>query len=137
MRICGLLLTNLGSQIHESVSRIEATMNANFFFFFLMFPFEHQNASVQIKSVLIHDFMYTRNTMLCSQCLRKWGFRRCEDICWIKTNKNNPGKTKALDPKAVFQRTKVQHIHLTVLILLQRLLFLNFSLKCVISSRES
>uniref|UniRef100_A0A8D3DB21 N(6)-adenosine-methyltransferase non-catalytic subunit METTL14 n=1 Tax=Scophthalmus maximus TaxID=52904 RepID=A0A8D3DB21_SCOMX len=39
-------------------------------------------------------------------CLRKWGFRRCEDICWIKTNKNNPGKTKALDPKAVFQRTK-------------------------------
>lgn len=41
------------------------------------------------------------------QCLRKWGFRRCEDICWIKTNKNNPGKTKTLDPKAVFQRTKV------------------------------
>lgn len=41
------------------------------------------------------------------QCLRKWGFRRCEDICWIKTNKNNPGKTKAMDPKAVFQRTKV------------------------------
>ncbi|KAG9337094.1 hypothetical protein JZ751_029762 [Albula glossodonta] len=36
----------------------------------------------------------------------KWGFRRCEDICWIKTNKNNPGKTKTLDPKAVFQRTK-------------------------------
>lgn len=44
------------------------------------------------------------------QCLRKWGFRRCEDICWIKTNKNNPGKTKALDPKAVFQRTKVDDI---------------------------
>ena len=20
------------------------------------------------------------------QCLQKWGFRRCEDICWIKTN---------------------------------------------------
>ncbi|KAJ8247410.1 hypothetical protein GJAV_G00246080 [Gymnothorax javanicus] len=39
-------------------------------------------------------------------CLRKWGFRRCEDICWIKTNKDNPGKTKTLDPKAVFQRTK-------------------------------
>ncbi|KAJ8339764.1 hypothetical protein SKAU_G00343970 [Synaphobranchus kaupii] len=39
-------------------------------------------------------------------CLRKWGFRRCEDICWIKTNKSNPGKTKTLDPKAVFQRTK-------------------------------
>nr|XP_033793885.1 N6-adenosine-methyltransferase non-catalytic subunit isoform X2 [Geotrypetes seraphini] len=39
-------------------------------------------------------------------CLRKWGFRRSEDICWIKTNKNNPGKMKTLDPKAVFQRTK-------------------------------
>ncbi|XP_043917593.1 N6-adenosine-methyltransferase non-catalytic subunit [Protopterus annectens] len=39
-------------------------------------------------------------------CLRRWGFRRSEDICWIKTNKNNPGKTKTLDPKAVFQRTK-------------------------------
>ena len=22
------------------------------------------------------------------QCLQKWGFRRCEDICWIKTNLN-------------------------------------------------
>lgn len=43
--------------------------------------------------------------------MRKWGFRRCEDICWIKTNKNNPGKTKALDPKAVFQRTKVGNSH--------------------------
>ncbi|XP_037530866.1 N6-adenosine-methyltransferase non-catalytic subunit [Nematolebias whitei] len=39
-------------------------------------------------------------------CLKHWGFRRCEDICWIKTNKNNPKKTKALDPKAVLQRTK-------------------------------
>ncbi|XP_077134732.1 N(6)-adenosine-methyltransferase non-catalytic subunit METTL14 [Ranitomeya variabilis] len=39
-------------------------------------------------------------------CLRKWGFRRSEDICWIKTNKDNPGKTKTLDPKAIFQRTK-------------------------------
>lgn len=39
-------------------------------------------------------------------CFRKWGFRRSEDICWIKTNKDNPGKTKTLDPKAIFQRTK-------------------------------
>ncbi|XP_068136749.1 N6-adenosine-methyltransferase non-catalytic subunit isoform X2 [Hyperolius riggenbachi] len=39
-------------------------------------------------------------------CLRKWGFRRAEDICWIKTNKDNPSKTKTLDPKAIFQRTK-------------------------------
>lgn len=40
-------------------------------------------------------------------CLRKWGFRRCEDICWIRTNINNPSHSKNLDPKAVFQRTKV------------------------------
>ncbi|XP_024889385.1 methyltransferase-like protein 14 homolog [Temnothorax curvispinosus] len=39
-------------------------------------------------------------------CLRKWGFRRCEDICWIRTNINNPGHSKNLDSKAVLQRTK-------------------------------
>ena len=38
-------------------------------------------------------------------CLKKWGFRRCEDICWIKTNKRNRSKS-ALDSKAFFQRTK-------------------------------
>lgn len=38
-------------------------------------------------------------------CLKKWGFRRCEDICWIKTNKCNRSKS-ALDSKAFFQRTK-------------------------------
>ncbi|GAX80720.1 hypothetical protein CEUSTIGMA_g8155.t1 [Chlamydomonas eustigma] len=25
-------------------------------------------------------------------CLNKWGFRRCEDICWVKTNKEHPNK---------------------------------------------
>lgn len=39
-------------------------------------------------------------------CLKKWGFRRCEDICWIRTNINKPGHSKILEPKAVFQRTK-------------------------------
>uniref|UniRef100_A0A1B6CCX0 N(6)-adenosine-methyltransferase non-catalytic subunit METTL14 n=2 Tax=Clastoptera arizonana TaxID=38151 RepID=A0A1B6CCX0_9HEMI len=39
-------------------------------------------------------------------CLRKWGFRRCEDICWIRTNAKNPGHSKNLEAKAVFQRTK-------------------------------
>lgn len=33
-------------------------------------------------------------------------FNRCEDICWIRTNIKNPGHSKNLDPKAVFQRTK-------------------------------
>lgn len=40
------------------------------------------------------------------QCLRRWGYRRCEDICWIKTNKNNIGHNKNLEPRAIFQRTK-------------------------------
>lgn len=40
------------------------------------------------------------------RCLKKWGFRRCEDICWIKTNIKNPGHNKNLEPKAIFQRTK-------------------------------
>lgn len=40
-------------------------------------------------------------------CLRRWGFRRCEDICWIRTNVTNPGHSKNLEAKAVFQRTKV------------------------------
>ncbi|XP_003740531.1 N6-adenosine-methyltransferase non-catalytic subunit [Galendromus occidentalis] len=40
------------------------------------------------------------------QCLRKWGFRRCEDICWIKTNIDDPSKVKNVEPRAVFQRTK-------------------------------
>lgn len=40
------------------------------------------------------------------KCLKKWGFRRCEDICWIKTNAKNPKHSKNLEPKAIFQRTK-------------------------------
>ncbi|GAA54795.1 methyltransferase-like protein 14 [Clonorchis sinensis] len=50
------------------------------------------------------------------RCLRKWGFRRCEDICWIKTNHGRPGH-EALEPGAVFQRTKehcLMGIHGTV-----------------------
>ncbi|CAG5132508.1 unnamed protein product [Candidula unifasciata] len=39
-------------------------------------------------------------------CLKRWGFRRCEDICWIKTNLKNPGHNKNLEPNAIFQRTK-------------------------------
>ncbi|KAF2364994.1 Pseudouridine synthase TruD [Trinorchestia longiramus] len=40
------------------------------------------------------------------RCLRSWGFRRCEDICWIRSNATCPGHAKNLDHKAVFQRTK-------------------------------
>jgi N6-adenosine-specific RNA methylase IME4 len=38
-------------------------------------------------------------------CLQTWGFRRCEDICWIQTNHKTNGK-KVIEPSAVFQRTK-------------------------------
>jgi len=38
-------------------------------------------------------------------CLQNWGFRRCEDICWIRTNNKNSG-TGILDPRAVLTRTK-------------------------------
>ena len=24
------------------------------------------------------------------ECFKKWGYRRCEDICWVKINCNNP-----------------------------------------------
>lgn len=40
------------------------------------------------------------------KCLKAWGFRRCEDICWIKTNKQNPGNTKYMEPDSVLQHTK-------------------------------
>ena len=42
-------------------------------------------------------------------CLQTWGFRRCEDICWIKTNHGSKGKPSLahhLEPNAVLQRTK-------------------------------
>ncbi len=41
------------------------------------------------------------------ECLKKWGFRRCEDICWIKTNKNAPQHNRNLESGAMLQRTKV------------------------------
>lgn len=40
------------------------------------------------------------------ECLKKWGFRRCEDICWIKTNKNSPQHNRNLENGAMLQRTK-------------------------------
>lgn len=40
------------------------------------------------------------------ECLKKWGFRRCEDICWIKTNKKAPEHNRNLESGAMLQRTK-------------------------------
>ena len=44
-------------------------------------------------------------------CLKKWGFRRCEDICWIKTNREQPGKKLSAvhqEPNSVLVHTKVR-----------------------------
>ncbi|KAF3332702.1 methyltransferase-like protein 1 [Carex littledalei] len=40
-------------------------------------------------------------------CLKKWGFRRCEDICWVKTNKKNAGRGSLRhDSHTLFQHSK-------------------------------
>ena len=40
------------------------------------------------------------------RCLSKWGFRRCEDIVWVKTNIKKPGHSSLVEPESLFQRTK-------------------------------
>ncbi|KAI3894814.1 hypothetical protein MKW92_034943 [Papaver armeniacum] len=40
------------------------------------------------------------------QCLKKWGFRRCEDICWVKTNKTHATAGLRHDSRTLFQHTK-------------------------------
>ncbi|XP_042512210.1 N6-adenosine-methyltransferase non-catalytic subunit MTB-like [Macadamia integrifolia] len=40
------------------------------------------------------------------QCLKKWGFRRCEDICWVKTNKTNAMPGLRHDSHTLFQHSK-------------------------------
>ncbi|KAK1419634.1 hypothetical protein QVD17_28862 [Tagetes erecta] len=40
------------------------------------------------------------------QCLKKWGFRRCEDICWVKTNKTTATPGLRHDSHTLFQRSK-------------------------------
>lgn len=47
----------------------------------------------------------TAGTDFGRQCLQKWGFRRCEDICWIKTNLNR-ARPKMLQPSGIFYRVK-------------------------------
>lgn len=40
------------------------------------------------------------------QCLKKWGFRRCEDICWVKTNKKNATPSLRHDSHTILQHSK-------------------------------
>lgn len=52
------------------------------------------------------------------ECLRHWGFRRCEDICWIQTNIKKPNDVKCLEPNALFQRTKVNYLNIVIFIVI-------------------
>jgi len=40
------------------------------------------------------------------QCLKKWGFRRCEDVCWVKTNKKNAAPSLRHDSHTLLQHSK-------------------------------
>lgn len=40
----------------------------------------------------------------------QWGFRRCEDICWVKTNKTNATPGLRHDSHTLFQHSKVGSI---------------------------
>ncbi|WVZ56017.1 hypothetical protein U9M48_006604 [Paspalum notatum var. saurae] len=40
------------------------------------------------------------------QCLKKWGFRRCEDVCWVKTNKKNATPSLRHDSHTLLQHSK-------------------------------
>ncbi|KAF0990788.1 hypothetical protein HZS_7775 [Henneguya salminicola] len=39
-------------------------------------------------------------------CFRNWGFRRCEDICWIKTNKSQKFVLPQKEESSIFLHTK-------------------------------
>ncbi|KAL8536558.1 hypothetical protein ACS0TY_011951 [Phlomoides rotata] len=39
-----------------------------------------------------------------------WGFRRCEDICWVKTNKTNATPGLRHDSHTLFQRSKEHYL---------------------------
>ena len=58
----------------------------------------------------------------------QWGFRRCEDICWVKTNKSSAAPTLRHDSRTVFQRSKVCYGLPLHFCLIQLLLIIIFSL---------
>jgi N6-adenosine-specific RNA methylase IME4 len=37
----------------------------------------------------------------------QWGFRRCEDVCWVKTNKKNASSGLRHDSRTLLQHSKV------------------------------
>ena len=59
---------------------------------------------------MVTGFLVNHECDICDyavQCLKRWGFRRCEDICWIKTNIKSR-QNRSLEPNAVLNRTKVK-----------------------------
>eukprot|EP00730_Choanoeca_flexa_P007724 TRINITY_DN12383_c0_g1_i8.p1 TRINITY_DN12383_c0_g1~~TRINITY_DN12383_c0_g1_i8.p1 ORF type:complete len:420 (+),score=104.78 TRINITY_DN12383_c0_g1_i8:188-1447(+) len=71
----------------------------------------------QIRSLRLHDMANTPSFVFLwvgsdegleegRLCLKKWGYRRCEDICWVKTNRQRACKQAHLDGSAVLQHTK-------------------------------
>ncbi|XP_075248134.1 N(6)-adenosine-methyltransferase non-catalytic subunit METTL14-like [Convolutriloba macropyga] len=42
----------------------------------------------------------------CRECIHSWNYRRCEDICWIKTNSLNRDTPRRFEPETLFHRTK-------------------------------
>ncbi|XP_063726694.1 N6-adenosine-methyltransferase non-catalytic subunit-like [Symsagittifera roscoffensis] len=42
----------------------------------------------------------------CRECIHSWNYRRCEDICWIKTNSKNRDTPRRYEPGTLFHRTK-------------------------------
>lgn len=79
------------------------------------------NGDAAISSILLSNIRDQTNINVCLcyfQCLKRWGYRRCEDICWIKTNIENPTKSKTVEPRAILKRTKVYcMVHICILII--------------------
>lgn len=40
------------------------------------------------------------------ELFKKWGYKRCEDIVWIKTNKKKDGRQPPASEKSILQRVK-------------------------------
>ncbi|CAI8048523.1 N6-adenosine-methyltransferase non-catalytic subunit, partial [Geodia barretti] len=71
----------------------------------------------EIMSLKLEDFGAQRSFLflwcgscegldLGRECLKKWGYRRCEDICWVKTNTKNPSNNQHIEQKSILQNTK-------------------------------
>lgn len=89
----------------EEYQRTQGVTNTNFWYWADIMKLQIEEVAAQ-RSFIFLWCGSSDGLDLGRQCLRKWGFRRCEDICWIKTNANNIGHSKNLEPKAIFQRTK-------------------------------